>query len=82
MQVIADLHGGDPEDASAKSEFQEIKDRVSFDASVSRSRGYYMMLTPSSCSGRLGRHVLTGSCGTGISAGFYSPCPLRHLLNW
>ena len=31
MQVIADLHGGDLEDASAKAEFQEIKDRVSLD---------------------------------------------------
>lgn len=33
MQVIADLHGGDLEDASAKAEFQEIKDRVNFDVS-------------------------------------------------
>ena len=31
MQVIADLHGGDLEDPSAKAEFQEIKDRVNFD---------------------------------------------------
>lgn len=35
MQVIADLHGGDLEDVSAKAEFREIKDRVDFDASVS-----------------------------------------------
>lgn len=34
MQVIADLHGGDLEDVSAKAEFQEIKDRVSIDVSV------------------------------------------------
>ena len=34
MQVIADLHGGDLEDASAKAEFREIKDRVNFDVSV------------------------------------------------
>lgn len=33
MQVIADLHGGDPEDTSAKAEFQEIKDRVNSDVS-------------------------------------------------
>jgi hypothetical protein len=33
MQVIADLHGGDLEDALAKAEFQEIKDRVNFDVS-------------------------------------------------
>lgn len=28
MQVLADLHGGDPEDLIAKAEYQEIKDRV------------------------------------------------------
>lgn len=31
MRVIADLHGGDPEDIVAKAEFQEIKDRVIFE---------------------------------------------------
>lgn len=31
MRVIADLHGGDPEDLPAKAEFQEIKDRVMFE---------------------------------------------------
>lgn len=34
MRVIADLHGGDLENASAKAEFQEIKDRVDFDVSA------------------------------------------------
>ena len=28
MRIIADLHGGDPEDLAAKSEFLEIKERV------------------------------------------------------
>lgn len=28
MRVIADLHGGDPEDLAAKIEFREIKERV------------------------------------------------------
>ena len=28
MRVIADLHGGDPEDLGAKAEFHEIKERV------------------------------------------------------
>jgi hypothetical protein len=28
MQVIADLHGGDPEDLAAKTEFREIKEQV------------------------------------------------------
>lgn len=28
MRVIADLHGGDPQNEEAQFEFQEIKDRV------------------------------------------------------
>lgn len=28
MRVIADLHGGDPNNEEAQAEFQEIKDRV------------------------------------------------------
>lgn len=28
MQVIADLHGGDPDNIEALEEFREIKDRV------------------------------------------------------
>ena len=28
MKVIADLHGGDPNNATAQAEFREIKDRV------------------------------------------------------
>ena len=36
MRVIADLHGGDPEDIVAKAEFQEIKDRVIFEVRVKK----------------------------------------------
>ena len=28
MRIIADLHGGDPENAVARAEFQEIKGKV------------------------------------------------------
>ena len=35
MRVIADLHGGDPEDIVAKAEFQEIKERVVWEVYVS-----------------------------------------------
>lgn len=28
MQVIADLHGGNPDDPTAVAEYQEIKDKV------------------------------------------------------
>ena len=43
MQVIADLHGGDPEDLAAKTEFREIKEQVIsevmfFGGSVRQSR--------------------------------------------
>ena len=31
MRVIADLHGGDPEDLVARAEFLEIKERVMFE---------------------------------------------------
>ena len=33
MRVIADLHGGDPEDLLAQAEYQEIKERVMADVS-------------------------------------------------
>ena len=44
MRVIADLHGGDPEDLVAKAEFQEIKDRVIFEVRVKRYRRVVNML--------------------------------------
>ena len=35
MRVIADLHGGDPEDLVARAEFQEIKERVMLEVGAS-----------------------------------------------
>ncbi|KAI1793853.1 general substrate transporter [Ganoderma leucocontextum] len=43
MRVIADLHGGDPEDLLAKAEFQEIKDRVTFERESGEGRTYANM---------------------------------------
>ncbi|KAI0800970.1 general substrate transporter [Fomes fomentarius] len=43
MQVIADLHGGDPEDVVAKAEFQEIKDRVTLERESGEGRTYANM---------------------------------------
>ncbi|TFY77217.1 hypothetical protein EWM64_g6795 [Hericium alpestre] len=43
MAVIADLHGGDPEDLMAKAEFQEIKDRVTFERESGEGRTYAAM---------------------------------------
>ena len=42
MQVIADLHGGDPEDLVARAEFQEIKERVLFEVSFSHLRDKFL----------------------------------------
>ena len=38
MQVIVDLHGGDPANLSAKNEFQEIKARVMYEVADSPRR--------------------------------------------
>ena len=43
LRVLIDLHGGDPEDMTAKEEFQEIKDRVMAEVRslVDRMQGIY-----------------------------------------
>ncbi|PFH54773.1 hypothetical protein AMATHDRAFT_72540 [Amanita thiersii Skay4041] len=43
MQVIADLHGGDPDDPTAVAEYQEIKDKVSEERESGDGRSYRMM---------------------------------------
>ncbi|KAI0814889.1 general substrate transporter [Irpex lacteus] len=43
MRVIADLHGGDPEDVVAVAEFQEIKDRVVWERESGEDRSYASM---------------------------------------
>lgn len=43
MRVLADLHGGDPEDMVAKAEFQEIKDRVTAERESGEARSYAVM---------------------------------------
>jgi hypothetical protein len=61
MQVIADLHGGDPEDVIAKAEFSEIKARVIsevmsfFDGVAAHTRFF--------CSVKAGRAERTSQCG-------------------
>lgn len=54
MRVIADLHGGDPEDVVARAEFQEIKDRVIFEvcSSCVPRRGVLMWSQRESGEGR------------------------------
>lgn len=43
MRVIADLHGGDPEDLVARAEFQEIKERVMLERESGEGRTYSVM---------------------------------------
>ncbi|KAL4241761.1 major facilitator superfamily protein [Abortiporus biennis] len=43
MRVIADLHGGDPENLIARAEFQEIKERVIFERESGEGRTYAVM---------------------------------------
>ncbi|KAL6310034.1 general substrate transporter [Sparassis latifolia] len=43
MQVIVDLHGGDPHDVVANEEFREIKDSVVFERESGEGRTYAMM---------------------------------------
>lgn len=40
MRVIADLHGGDPEDVIAKAEFAEIKERIMIEVRRDSSCGH------------------------------------------
>lgn len=62
MRVIADLHGGDPEDLAAKTEFREIKERVIAEVwFFSRSLSKIRMLN--SLSVKVGRAERTKQCG-------------------
>ncbi|KZT05876.1 general substrate transporter [Laetiporus sulphureus 93-53] len=43
LQVLVDLHGGDPNDSVANAEFQEIKERVMFERESGEARSYAVM---------------------------------------
>ncbi|TCD69944.1 hypothetical protein EIP91_005533 [Steccherinum ochraceum] len=43
MRVIADLHGGDPDDVIAKAEFAEIKERIMIERESGEGRTYAVM---------------------------------------
>jgi len=45
MRVIADLHGGDPDNPSAVSEYEEIKDKVQEERASGEGRSYRVMWT-------------------------------------
>ncbi|KAH8120440.1 general substrate transporter [Phellopilus nigrolimitatus] len=43
MRVIADLHGGDPDNSVAREEFREIKERVMLERESGEARSYSVM---------------------------------------
>jgi len=70
MQVIADLHGGDPEDLVAKTEFREIKERViaeviTFDGSMR------LLYSQKSFSVKAGRAERMRQCGGNTGEEFF-----------
>lgn len=70
MQVIADLHGGDPEDLVAKTEFREIKEQVI--SEVMFFGGSVRPLhTLNSLSVKAGRAERTRQCGGDTSEEFF-----------
>ena len=69
MRVIADLHGGDPNDVVARAEFQEIKDRVIFEVRTPACIVLQNIETLSSVS--LGKAGPTPTCGGVTNAVFY-----------
>ena len=78
MQVIADLHGGDPEDLVARAEFQEIKERVLFEVGFSRLRGRFLT---NMTSARVVKVEHTKLCGKSTNDACFLPCHLRHSPN-
>ena len=80
MRVIADLHGGDPEDLIAKAEFQEIKDRVIFEV---RTTIHWLLIegTDAGLSARVVKVAPMRTCGNDTSGVFCSLCPRRPSLN-
>ncbi|EIN14124.1 general substrate transporter [Punctularia strigosozonata HHB-11173 SS5] len=45
MRVLADLHGGDPEDVMAQAEYQEIKETINAERELGEGRSYGVMWT-------------------------------------
>ena len=80
MRVIADLHGGDPENELAKAEFREIKDKVMSEVRLHECSAATADLTITSVATKVDGH--TDSCGNDIVEEFCLPCLLKHLHNW
>ena len=79
MRVLADLHGGDPEDVIAIAEYKEIREKVDEEVRT---------LTPSTGKGSnharsatLARVAGTGLCGGSTAGVSFSPALLRLSLS-
>lgn len=75
MRVIADLHGGDPEDIVARAEFQEIKERVLFEVSAS-VRIVYRLVSLLQLEGEWRRENVCRDVET-----IQAPCIARHVVS-
>lgn len=62
--MIVDLHGGDPEDAAAKAEFREIKEKVMSEVCVLLSSHPHCSCSDSSGNQEKVDH--TSNCGVDI----------------
>lgn len=80
MQVISDLHGGDPDDIIAKAEFEEIKERVMFE--VRATCNLWLYAVNLDYRERMVKVARMQSCGSVTKGEFYSQCHLKLLLNW
>lgn len=82
LRVIADFHGGDPENLKAQAEFQEIKDKVlqevhfPFIVYIYFSHSDFLRSTPREKEGPIGQ------CGESISKECCWPCRHSLLRNW
>ena len=79
LQVIADLHGGDPDDPTAMAVYQEIQDKVREDVCMSHlltSFNNYLL------SENLGKEDHIDKCGTSTNDVFFLRCHHKLSLSW
>lgn len=78
LQVLVDLHGGDPEDIKAKIEYNEIRDLVVAEV---RDNGMQALLKLSACASSANRGMIgrTSPCGGNTSVVYFWPCLPRLL---
>lgn len=59
MRILADLHGGDLDNAVARAEFREIKDKIILEVRQSALLLSALLMIPSQHSGEVGKVART-----------------------